>query len=126
MLFLNKSNLVRLKLKFLKNTNSLKQKAHEDLEGRKILGPAVLILIKLTNLSPCISICKSDPKTGFCFGCARTDEEKKIWKNPETTIEWKKENLKILTSRMSETQLKTFNNSYDEKNQIWKTSLFKI
>ena len=44
-------------------------------------------------ISPCISICKSDPKTGFCFGCARTDEEKKIWKNPETTIEWKKENL---------------------------------
>ena len=66
-------------------------------------------------ISPCISICKSDPKTGFCFGCARTDEEKKIWKNPETTIEWKKENLKVLTSRMSETQLKTFNNSYDEK-----------
>ena len=28
-------------------------------------------------LSPCISICKSDPKTGFCYGCARTDEEKK-------------------------------------------------
>ena len=66
-------------------------------------------------ISPCISICKSDLKTGFCFGCARTDEEKKIWKNPETTIEWKKENLKVLTSRMSETQLKTFNNSYDEK-----------
>ena len=66
-------------------------------------------------IRPCISICKSDPKTGFCFGCARTDEEKKIWKNPETTIEWKKENLKVLTSRMSETQLKTFNNSYDEK-----------
>ncbi len=66
-------------------------------------------------ISPCISICKSDPKTGFCFGCARTDEEKKIWKNPETTIKWKKENLKVLTSRMSETQLKTFNNSYDEK-----------
>ena len=66
-------------------------------------------------ISPCISICKSDPKTGFCFGCARTEEEKKIWKNPESTIEWKKENLKVLTSRMSETQLKTFNNSYDEK-----------
>ena len=44
-------------------------------------------------ISPCISICKSDPKTGFCFGCARTDEEKKIGKNPETTIEWKKENV---------------------------------
>ena len=32
-------------------------------------------------ISPCISICKNDPKTDFCFGCARTDEEKKIWKN---------------------------------------------
>ena len=66
-------------------------------------------------ISPCISICKSDPKTGFCYGCARTDEEKKIWKSPETTDEWKKGNLKILTSRMSETQLKTFNQSYNEK-----------
>ena len=66
-------------------------------------------------ISPCISICKSDPKTGFCYGCARTDQEKKIWKNLETTNEWKNKNLKVLTSRMSETQLKTFNNSYDEK-----------
>ena len=66
-------------------------------------------------ISPCISICKSDPKTGFCYGCARTDDEKKIWKNPETTNEWKKENLKILTLRMSDAQLKTFNRSYNEK-----------
>ena len=71
-------------------------------------------------ISPCISICKSDPKTGFCYGCARTDDEKKIWKNPETTNEWKKENLKILTSRMSETQLKTFNRSYNEKVKLGK------
>ena len=35
-------------------------------------------------ISPCISICKSDSKTGQCYGCARTDEEKKIWKNPNT------------------------------------------
>ena len=66
-------------------------------------------------ISPCISICKSDPKTGFCYGCARTDQEKKIWKNLETTNDWKNRNLKVLTSRMSETQLKTFNQSYDEK-----------
>jgi len=66
-------------------------------------------------LSPCISICKSDPKTGFCYGCARTDQEKKIWKNLETTNDWKNKNLKVLTSRMTETQLKTFNQSYDEK-----------
>ena len=66
-------------------------------------------------ISPCISICKSDPKTGFCYGCARTDQEKKIWKNLETTNDWKNKNLKTLISRMSETQLKTFNQSYDEK-----------
>ena len=66
-------------------------------------------------LSPCISICKSDPVTGFCFGCARSDEEKKIWKNPSTLESWKKNNLEILKKRMSETQLKTFNQSYDEK-----------
>ena len=71
-------------------------------------------------ISPCISICKSNPKTGFCFGCARTDDEKKIWKNPETTNSWKKENLIILRNRMSEAQLKTFNQSYNEKIEFGK------
>ena len=71
-------------------------------------------------ISPCISICKSDPKTGFCYGCGRTDEEKKVWKNPETTNSWKKENLIILRKRMSETQLKTFNQSYNEKIEFGK------
>ena len=66
-------------------------------------------------ISPCISICRTDPVTGFCYGCARTDQEKKIWKNLETTNDWKNKNLKVLTSRMTETQLKTFNQSYDEK-----------
>ena len=40
-------------------------------------------------ISPCISICKNDPKTGLCFGCARSTEEKKTWKLPETTNEEK-------------------------------------
>ena len=71
-------------------------------------------------ISPCISICKSYPKTGLCYGCARTDEEKKIWKNPETTNSWKKENLIILRNRMSEAQLKTFNQSYNEKIEFGK------
>ena len=71
-------------------------------------------------LSPCISICKSDPVTGFCFGCARSNEEKKIWKNPSTLESWKKNNLEILKKRMSETQLKTFERSYNEKIQFGK------
>ena len=29
-------------------------------------------------VSPCISICKTDPQTGYCYGCARTNEEKKL------------------------------------------------
>ena len=32
------------------------------------------------KISPCISICKTDPVTGFCYGCARTNEEKKYGK----------------------------------------------
>ena len=25
-------------------------------------------------ISPCISICKTDYSTGYCYGCARTEE----------------------------------------------------
>ena len=71
-------------------------------------------------ISPCISICKSDPKTGLCYGCARTDEEKKIWKNQETTNSWKENNLNNLRNRMSATQLKTFDQSYNEKIEFGK------
>ena len=71
-------------------------------------------------ISPCISICRTDPVTGYCYGCARTNDEKKIWKNPETTNSWKKENLIILRNRMSEAQLKTFNQSYNEKIEFGK------
>ena len=62
-------------------------------------------------ISPCISICNK----GQCYGCARKEEEKKIWKNPETSIIWKEKNLISLKKRMSESQLKTFERSYDEK-----------
>ena len=29
-------------------------------------------------ISPCISICKIDPSTGYCYSCARTNEEKNL------------------------------------------------
>ena len=66
-------------------------------------------------ISPCISICKNDPKNGYCFGCARTNDEKKIWKNPNTKNQWKLSNLILIKKRMNESQLKTFEKSYDEK-----------
>tara|TARA_Y100000590_G_scaffold5057_1_gene6849 strand:- start:16449 stop:16715 length:267 start_codon:yes stop_codon:yes gene_type:complete len=71
-------------------------------------------------ISPCISICKSDPETGFCYGCARSNEEKKIWKNPNTKNVWKRENLDVLIKRMSKTQLKIFYQSYNEKIEFGK------
>ena len=66
-------------------------------------------------VSPCISICKTDPSTGYCYGCGRNNEEKKIWKLQETTEEWKNKNLEIIRKRLSGWQLDSFNESYDHK-----------
>ena len=66
-------------------------------------------------VSPCISICRTDPRTGYCYGCARTSEEKIIWKEEKTTTVWKNKNLKILIQRMSGWQLETFKESYENK-----------
>tara|TARA_B100001123_G_scaffold121589_1_gene141509 strand:- start:578 stop:865 length:288 start_codon:yes stop_codon:yes gene_type:complete len=66
-------------------------------------------------ISPCISICKTDPRTGYCYGCARTEEEKIIWKEEKTSIQWKKGNIIELVQRMSGWQLETFKESYQCK-----------
>ena len=70
-------------------------------------------------ISPCISICRTDPVTGYCYGCARTNEEKTIWKDENTKNEWKEQNLKIIITRMQGWQLETFKESYNyKKNKI--------
>ena len=75
-------------------------------------------------ISPCISICRTDPVTGYCYGCARTNEEKKLWKNDNTKKQWKEENLKLIISRMQGWQLETFEESYNHKKDKG-ISLFK-
>ena len=75
-------------------------------------------------VSPCISICKTDPVTGYCYGCGRSDEEKKIWRNEDTSNEWKETNLKDIQERMSGWQLESFKESYDHKKNKG-ISLFK-
>ena len=65
--------------------------------------------------SPCISICKTDPLSGFCYGCGRTNEEKNTWKDENTSNEWKIKNLEDLKSRLSDWQLKAFEESYKSK-----------
>ena len=75
-------------------------------------------------ISPCISICKTDPLTGYCYGCARTNEEKKQWKDEKSTNKWKEENLKTIINRMQGWQLNTFKESYEYKKNKG-VSLFK-
>ena len=66
-------------------------------------------------VSPCISICRTDPVTGYCYGCARNNEEKRIWKDLAKTDEWKNKNLKEIQERMNGWQLESFKESYDHK-----------
>ncbi len=75
-------------------------------------------------ISRCISICRTDPITGYCYGCARTNDEKKQWKDENSSNEWKKENLKIIITRMQGWQLDTFKESYEHKKSKG-VSLFK-
>ena len=66
-------------------------------------------------ISPCISICRTDPVTGYCYGCARTNEEKKLWKDESTKNDWRSNNFKIIIKRMEGWQLNTFKESYEYK-----------
>tara|TARA_B100001057_G_scaffold130492_1_gene129509 strand:+ start:519 stop:782 length:264 start_codon:yes stop_codon:yes gene_type:complete len=75
-------------------------------------------------ISPCISICRTDPVSGFCYGCARTNDEKRKWKDENVTHVWKEENLKTIVSRMKGWQLETFIESYNHK-KTRGISLFK-
>ena len=66
-------------------------------------------------ISPCISICKTDPVTGYCYGCARSEEEKKLWKDENTSDNWKRNNIKEIQERMAGWQLESFKESYEFK-----------
>ena len=66
-------------------------------------------------ISPCISICKTDPTTGYCYGCGRNNNEKKIWKLENTTDEWKQTNLIEIKKRLSGWQPESFEESYNHK-----------
>ena len=80
-------------------------------------------------VSPCISICKTDPDTGYCYGCGRTDSEKIKWKSEDTTEDWKKQNLKEIENRLSGWQLESFIKSYkckvEEGISLYKKAILK-
>jgi predicted Fe-S protein YdhL (DUF1289 family) len=66
-------------------------------------------------ISPCISICKTDPQTGFCYGCGRNNDEKKLLRLENTTGDWKNENLIEIKTRLTGWQLDSFEKSYQHK-----------
>tara|TARA_B100000686_G_C15828634_1_gene496985 strand:- start:141 stop:389 length:249 start_codon:yes stop_codon:yes gene_type:complete len=66
-------------------------------------------------ISPCISICRTDPVTGYCYGCGRSNNEKIVWKDEKTTDEWKIKNLEEIKKRLNGWQLKSFLESYNHK-----------
>ena len=75
-------------------------------------------------ISPCISICKTDPLTSYCYGCGRNNEEKKLWKLENTSSQWKSDNLITIQKRLSGWQLQSFKDSYKHKTENG-ISLFK-
>ena len=75
-------------------------------------------------VSPCISICKTDPQTGYCYGCGRNNEEKRLWKLEDTTNQWKRDNLTNIKKRLTGWQLESFKDSYKYKTENG-ISLFK-
>ena len=75
-------------------------------------------------VSPCISICKTDPVTGLCYGCGRSNNEKKIWKDDKTSDSWKEANIEEIQKRMNGWQLESFKESYSHKTK-YGISLFK-
>jgi len=80
-------------------------------------------------ISPCISICKTDPQTGYCYGCGRSNEEKKLWKLENTPNQWKNDNLNNIQKRLSGWQLESFKDSYKHKIEngisLYKKNLLK-
>ena len=75
-------------------------------------------------ISPCISICKTDPVTGYCYGCGRNNKDKKIWKSSFATDQWKESNIKEIQRRLTGWQLESFQESYKNKKENG-ISLFK-
>lgn len=65
-----------------------------------------------------------DPVSGYCYGCGRSNEEKRIWKEENTTDDWKSKNIEEIQTRLNGWQLESFKESYNNKKKEG-ISLFK-
>ena len=80
-------------------------------------------------VTPCITVCKTDPISGYCYGCGRNSDDKKMWSDPSTSNDWKKANLELTKSRLSSWQLEAWEQSYVHKkrtgNSLLKEKMLK-
>jgi len=51
-------------------------------------------------IDPCIGLCKFDPVTGYCYGCACTLQDRHQWTNGAADT-WKSKNLHDIKRRLS-------------------------
>ena len=51
-------------------------------------------------IDPCIGLCKFDPVTGYCYGCACTLQDRHKWTNGASDT-WKSKNLHDIKRRLS-------------------------
>ena len=70
----------KLKLRISKEYSLIDaKKAHEDLEARKLTGPSYINSIMENKIiSPCISICRTDPVTGIVMVALEQMKKKKM------------------------------------------------
>ena len=66
-------------------------------------------------LSTCVSICVNDQDTKQCLGCGRTMQEKQMWKDPNTTDDWKQNNTQECLTRLTTQQADYWRASYNFK-----------
>ena len=74
---------------------------------------------------PCIGLCKSDPVTGYCYGCACTLQDRNQWTNGASDT-WKSKNLHDIKRRLSNSwPLNSWMTNYKYKQEKGE-SLFEV
>lgn len=71
---------------------------------------------KKNIVSPCISVCQYDHEE-VCMGCFRSTDERLIWKDTQTSNEWKEHNLAEIKQRMPEMHYKSWLKTYEKKKE---------
>ncbi len=64
-------------------------------------------------ISPCVGVCTTDPATGFCLGCGRTEREVGLWRFEDNP--WRRAHLEELKERGAAKHKPEWQAAYKEK-----------